>query len=46
MEKMSSGFSSDVLHLLCLNSVIHRGSWKQHAGCLQTEAAAAAMGRC
>ncbi len=34
-------FPSDVLRLLCLNSVIHRGSWKQHVGCLQTEAAAA-----
>ncbi len=42
---MSSGFSSDVLRLLCLNSVIYGGSWKQHVGCLQTEAAAAAVGR-
>ncbi len=40
--KMSSGISSDVLRLLFLNSVIHGGSWKQHVGCLQTEAAAAA----
>ncbi len=50
MDKMSSGFPSDVLQLLRLNSVIHRGSWKQHvclpAGCLQNEAAAAAAGRC
>ncbi len=43
---MSSGFPSNILWLLCLNSVIHGGSWKQHAGCLQTEAAAAAPGRC
>ncbi len=42
MEKMSSGF----LRLLCLNSVIHEGSWKQHVGSLQTEAAAAAVGSC
>ncbi len=41
---MSSGFHSDVLQLLSLNSVNHGGSWKQHAGCLQTEAAAAAPG--
>ncbi len=41
MEKMSSGFPSDVLRLLRLNSVIHEGSWKQHVGRLQTEAAAA-----
>ncbi len=40
--KMSSGFPSDVLRPLCLNSVIHGGSWRQHVGCLQTEAAAAA----
>ncbi len=46
MEKMSSCFPCDVLRLLCLNSVIHEGSWKQHACCLQTEAAAAAAGRC
>ncbi len=32
-----SGFPSDVLRLLCLSSVIHRSSWKQHVGCLQTE---------
>ncbi len=32
MEKMSSGFSCDVLQPLCLNSVIHGGSWKQHVG--------------
>ncbi len=38
-------FASDVLPLLCLNSVIHGGSWEQHVGCLQTEAAAAAAGR-
>ncbi len=25
-EKMSSGFASDVLQLLCLNSVVHGGS--------------------
>ncbi len=42
MEKMSSGFPSDVLQLLCLSSVIHGDSWKQHVGCLQTDAAAAA----
>ncbi len=42
MEKMLSGFPSDVRPLLCLNSVIHGGSLKQHVGCLQTEAAAAA----
>ncbi len=35
MEKTSSGFPYDVLRLLSLSSVIHRGSWKQ-----QTEAAA------
>ncbi len=29
-----------------LNSVIHRGSWKQHVGCMQTEAAAAAASSC
>ncbi len=46
MEKMSSGFLSDVLRLLCLNSVIYGGSWKQHVGSLQTEAAAAAVGSC
>ncbi len=46
MERMSSGFPSDVPQLLCLNSVIHGGSWKQHVGCLQTEAAAAAAGGC
>ncbi len=40
LEKMSSGVS-DVLRLLCLNSVIHRGSWKQHVGCLQTKAVTA-----
>ncbi len=39
-------FPSDVLQLLCLNSVIHGASWKQHVGCLQTEAAAAAVGSC
>ncbi len=44
MEKMSSGFPSDVLRLLCLNSVTHGGSRKQHVGCLQTEAAVAAPG--
>ncbi len=46
MEQMSSGFPSDVLQLLCLDSVVHGGSWKQHVGCLQTKAAAAAAGRC
>ncbi len=29
MEKISSGFFSDVLQLLSLNSVIHAGFWKQ-----------------
>ncbi len=29
MDKISSGFPSDVLWLLSLNSVIHGGSWKQ-----------------
>ncbi len=42
MEKISSGFPSKVLRLLSLNSVIHGGSWKQHAGHLQIEASAAA----
>ncbi len=45
-KKMSSGFPSDVLQLLCLNPVIHWGSWRQHVGCLQTKAAAAAPGSC
>ncbi len=44
-EKISSGSSPDVLRLLCLNSVIHGSSWKQHVGNLQTKAAAAAAGR-
>ncbi len=44
MDKMSSGFPSDVRRLLGLNPVIHGGSWRQHVGCLQTEAAAAALG--
>ncbi len=35
MEKISSSFPSDVLQLLSLNSVTHRGSWTQ-----QTKAAA------
>ncbi len=35
MEKISSGFPSDVPRLLSLNSVIDGGSWKQ-----RTEAAA------
>ncbi len=43
-EKVSSGFHSDVLRLLCCTSVLHGGSWKQHAGRLQTEAATAAAG--
>ncbi len=34
--KMSSGFPSDVLRLLCLDSVIDGVSWRQHVGCLQT----------
>ncbi len=46
MEKMFSGFPFDVLQPLCLKSVIHGGSWKQHGGWLQTEAAAAAAGSC
>ncbi len=46
MKEMSPGFPSDVLRLLCLNSVINRGPWKQHVGCLQIEAAAAAAGSC
>ncbi len=40
MEKNVLWFS-----LWCPTAVIHRGSWKQHAGCLKTEAAAAAAGR-
>ncbi len=41
MERMSLGFYSDILQLLCLDTVIHGGSWKQHVGyLLQTEAAA------
>ncbi len=30
MEKMSSGFPSNVLRLLCLNSVIYGGSLMKH----------------
>ncbi len=46
-EKVSSAFPPEVLWLLSLSSVIYRGSWKQHKGCLQTEAAAAAAaGHC
>ncbi len=41
MKKISPDFPSDILQLLCLKYVIHWGSWKQHVGCLQTEAAAA-----
>ncbi len=37
---MLSGFPSDVLRLLCLSSVIHGGSWQQHAGYLQIRSAA------
>ncbi len=31
-EEMSSGFPSDVIWLLCINSVNHGGSWEQHVG--------------
>ncbi len=46
MEKIFSGFSSDVTQLLGLDSLIHGGSWYKHVGCPQTAAAAAAAGRC
>ncbi len=44
MAKMSFGFPSDVLRLLCLNSAVDGGFSKQHIGCQQTEAAAASLG--